>query len=123
MGRHKQNKAKRSHTRREQTFLVMEERYDDGSTFRCQWPEASLDEYVHVILTIRQIAAERQISPHEAFLLVMHAKFPQLSEPEYVQEHACPQECTDWLSGTDGALDLFVPHQCPSAWDVTIAPA
>lgn len=60
---------------------------DDG-TFQCQWPEDSIDEYVNVIRAIRHIAAERSISPHEAFLLVMHAKFPQLPEPKFVQEHA-----------------------------------
>ncbi|MFJ8676800.1 hypothetical protein [Streptomyces sp. NPDC093589] len=101
----------------------MEERYDDGSIFRCQWPEDFLEEYVHVIRTIRGIAAERGISPHEAYLLVMHAKFPQLPHPDYVREHVCPDECADWLAGRAKAASLFIPHQCPNSWQVVIEPA
>lgn len=130
MGRHKQNKPRRargagqsSSDVREQKFLVMEERYDDGSTFRCQWPERSIEAYVDVIRAIRSIAADRGISPHEAYLLVMHAKFPQLPEPEYVREHDCPDDCADWLAGRDHAANLFIPHQCPDSWQFVIQPA
>ncbi|WP_446045779.1 hypothetical protein [Streptomyces olivaceus] len=108
---------------REQRFLVLEERYDDGSTFRCQWPEASIEEYVHVTHAITGIAAERGISPHEAYLLVMHAKFPELPEPEYVRQHVCPGECADWLAGRTQAASLFIPHQCPTSWEFVIEPA
>lgn len=101
----------------------MEERYDDGSTFRCQWPADMLGEYIEMIMAIRDLADQRQISPHEAFLLVMHAKFPQLPAHEYIQEHDCPRDCAGWLAGKDGAADLLIPHQCPSKFDLLIKPA
>ncbi|MEE1783025.1 hypothetical protein PUR71_08865 [Streptomyces sp. SP17BM10] len=118
----KQNKPRRARADGVQHFLVMEERYDDGGVFKCQWPEDSLEEYVHIIMRIRELAADRNITPHEAFLLVMHAKFG-LPQTEWVHEHTCPDDCADWMAGRPGARDLFIPHQCPPSWDLIVSPA